>query len=161
MPFRIAAMQALSYRHVDFQFELQHPPGDCPRSSEIASPHRLFIRMNSIKVNKINRLIVLPSWHAFCISMCIASLVGETEMKKIAQLRSFLRQIIERFATVLLGIICLVLVLHYWSDAGSRQAKSAVPMKMLIVMENEKLIIMKKTPKARFSIMQKLGFVST
>lgn len=82
-------------------------------------------------------------------------------MKKIVQLRNLLRQIIERFATVLLGIICLVVVLHYWSDAGSRQVKSAAPMKMLIVMENEKLIIMKKTPKARSSIMQKLGFVST
>lgn len=77
-------------------------------------------------------------------------------MKKISQLRGLLRQIIERFATLILGIMCLVLVFHYWSGTGNQQAKSTTPVKMLIVMEGEKLII-KKAPMVRSSMMQKLG----
>ncbi len=78
-------------------------------------------------------------------------------MKKISQLRGLLRQIIERFATLILGIMCLVLVFHYWSGTGNQQAKNTVPVKMLIVMEGEKLIIIKKAPLIRSSVMQKLG----
>lgn len=78
-------------------------------------------------------------------------------MKKLAQLRGFLRQIIERFATFILGILCLALVFHYWSDAGNNQVKSAAPSKMLIVMKGEKLIIVKKAPLIRMSVMERLG----
>ncbi len=64
-------------------------------------------------------------------------------MKKLFQLRSLLRQFAERLITIVFGLICLALVVHYWPSDNNTQTKREVVGKVLIVLNGEKIVFTK------------------
>lgn len=68
-------------------------------------------------------------------------------MKKRFQFRMLIRQIAERFATILLGLVCLALIIHYWpaDDEGqSGRSQGGLVSKVIVVMDGEKIILLQK-----------------
>lgn len=64
-------------------------------------------------------------------------------MKKLFQLRSLLRQFAERLITIIFGLICLALVVHYWPSESNMQTKREVVGRVLIVLSGEKFVFSK------------------
>ncbi|MBR7800648.1 hypothetical protein [Undibacterium fentianense] len=62
-------------------------------------------------------------------------------MKKLFHGKTELRQLIERLLTIVFGIICFVLIAHYWPDATNEQTANPNLRRVLIVMDGDKLII--------------------
>ncbi|MFZ6818824.1 hypothetical protein [Undibacterium sp. Ji22W] len=68
-------------------------------------------------------------------------------MKKRFQFRTLVRQIAERFATILFGLICLVLIIHYWpsdTEEQTERTQGGLVSKVIVVMDGEKIILLQK-----------------
>lgn len=77
-------------------------------------------------------------------------------MKKRFQFRMLIRQIAERFATILLGLVCLALIIHYWPaepEGKSRSSQGGLVSKVIVVMDGEKIILLQKKSNASISDM--------
>lgn len=68
-------------------------------------------------------------------------------MKKRFQFRMLFRQIVERFATLLLGLVCLILIIHYWpadSDAQTRRSQGGLVSKVIVLVDGERMLVLQK-----------------
>lgn len=68
-------------------------------------------------------------------------------MKKRFQFRMLARQIAERFATILLGLVCLALIIHYWpaDDAGQTgPSQGGLVSKVIVMIDAQKIILLQK-----------------
>lgn len=64
-------------------------------------------------------------------------------MKKPYRLRGLVRMLLEKFVTVLLGCVCLILIAHYWPSETNAQPKPSPSVKMTIVVNGEKIVFEK------------------
>lgn len=70
-------------------------------------------------------------------------------MKKRFQFRMLFRQIAERFATLLLGLVCLILIIHYWpadSDVQTRRSQGGLVSKVIVLVDGERMLVLQKNP---------------
>jgi hypothetical protein len=65
-------------------------------------------------------------------------------MKKSYRLRVLVRLLLEKFVTVILGCVCLILIAHYWPSDTNAQPKSSISAKMTIVFFNGEKIVFEK-----------------
>lgn len=75
-------------------------------------------------------------------------------MKKRFEFRMLARQIAERFATILLGLVCLALIIHYWPAEDEGQtgpSQGGLVSKVIVVMDGEKVIVLQKKSSASVS----------
>ncbi len=61
-------------------------------------------------------------------------------MKKTYRLRGLVRLLLEKFVTVLLGGVCLLLIAHYWPSDTNAQSNRPSRTKMIIVVNGEKIV---------------------
>ena len=74
-------------------------------------------------------------------------------MKKPLQLLTRLRQLAERCITIVFGLICLALIVHYWPGDTNEQTKRDVVGKVLIVLDGENIILLKRASISNVSAM--------
>lgn len=75
-------------------------------------------------------------------------------MKKRFQFRMLFRQIAERFATLLLGLVCLILIIHYWpadNEGQTGRSQTGLVSKVIVMLEGEKIILFQKKSSASVS----------
>jgi hypothetical protein len=73
-------------------------------------------------------------------------------MKKPLQLLTRLRRLAEPCITIVFGLICLALIVHYWPDDTNEQTKREVVGKVLIVLDGEKIILLKRATASNASV---------
>nr|WP_315468794.1 hypothetical protein [uncultured Undibacterium sp.] len=72
-------------------------------------------------------------------------------MKKPLQLLTRLRRLAEPCFTVVFGLICLMLIVYYWPSDTEEHTKREVVGKVLIVLDGEKIILLKRASVANLS----------
>lgn len=79
-------------------------------------------------------------------------------MKKRFPFRLLARQFVEKFATILLGLVCLALIIHYWPADDGRQtsrSQSGLVNRVIVIMDGEKMIFLQPKPEGR--VVRSLG----
>ena len=68
-------------------------------------------------------------------------------MKKRFSLLMLMRQFAEKFATILLGLVCLALIIHYWPAGDNGQtarSHGGLVSKVIVLLDNQKIVLLHK-----------------
>ena len=88
----------------------------------------------------------------FLHSRLYHSIRKATVMKKPLQLLTRLRRLAEPCFTVVFGLICLMLIVYYWPSDTEEHTKREVVGKVLIVLDGEKIILLKRATASNVSV---------